>query len=66
MVKKAGPAGGNPDALLDVADTFDGMRGDNPPLRLQLINCTRLHRAERDLQGDVVRINGFSYVVKDE
>ena len=46
-------------------ETFQQWAVD-PPLRLQLINCTRLHRAERDLQGDVVHTNGFSYVVNDE
>ena len=46
-------------------ETFQQWAVD-PPLRLQLINCTRLHRAERDLQGDVVHTNGFSYVVSDE
>ena len=39
---------------------------DDPPLRLPLLNCTRLHKAEQDLQGDVVHPNGFSYVVNDE
>ena len=38
----------------------------DPPLRLQLLNCTKLHKAEQDLQGDVVHTNGFSYVVNDE
>ena len=31
MVKKAGPAWGNPDALLDVTDIFDGTREKKTP-----------------------------------
>ena len=46
-------------------ETFQQWAVD-PPLRLQLINCTRLHRAERDLQGDVVHPNVSSYVINDE
>ena len=46
-VKKAGPAGGNPDALLDVADTFDGTRGDNPPQFRRCLHSVRV--AHRDV-----------------
>ena len=46
-------------------ETFQQWAVD-PPLRLQLINCTRLHRAERDLQGDVVHPIVSSYVENDE
>ena len=37
-----------------------------PPERLLIINCTKLHRAERDLQGDVVQVNVPQYVENDE
>ena len=38
----------------------------DPPLRLQLIGCTRLHKAEQDLHGDVVQPNVSAYVEDDE
>ena len=51
MVKKAGPAGGNPDALLDVADTFDGTRGDNPQQFRRCLHSVRVAHCDVDCRN---------------